>query len=180
MLLCSRVTTATSYSKLALFKFPQTHQPSMLFDAEKRNRLNRIVNFVASVYAPMFLKVHSKPRASDGLENAIFSSDHLLFFSQQDQTLMCGAIKKCFLKHATAWLNPTNVAVSVFGIILLFHFLLFLWRSNLCPRRSILTKCCGCRSHPRSFLFEKSKCEPCLQYCDARFKRSINKSKSYL
>ena len=152
----------------------------MLFDAEKENGLNRIVNFVASVYAPMFLKVCLKPRVPEGSETAIVSRDCLLFFNQQDQTLMCGAIKKCFLKHATAWLNPTNVAVSVFGIILLFHFLLFLRRSNLCPCRSILTKCCGCRSHLRSFLFEKSKCEPCLQYCDARFKRSINKSKSNL
>ena len=43
----------------------------MLFDAEKRNRLERIVNFVASVYAPMFLRVHVKPRASDGPGNKI-------------------------------------------------------------------------------------------------------------
>ena len=87
----------------------------MLFDAEKRNHLEGIVNFVASVYAPMFLRVHLKLRASDGPpENAIFSRHLLLFFNQQDQTLVCQAIKKCFLKHATAWSNPTNVAVSVF------------------------------------------------------------------
>ena len=76
-----------------MFKFPLRHRPSMLFDTKKRNRFERIVKFVASVYAPMFLRVHLKPRASNGTKNAI---------------------KKCFLKHATAWLNPTNVAVSVF------------------------------------------------------------------
>ena len=86
----------------------------MLFDAEKRNHFERIVNFVASVYAPMFLRVHLKPRVPDGSENAIFSRHLLLFFNQQDQTLVCQAIKKCFLKHATAWSNPTNVVVSVF------------------------------------------------------------------
>ena len=53
----------------------------MLFDAEKRYRLERIVNFVESVYAPMFLRVHLKPCASDGLENAILLRN-LLFFNQ--------------------------------------------------------------------------------------------------
>ena len=52
------MTTANGYLRLALFKFPQSHRPSMLFDAETRNRLERIVNFVASVHDPMFLSVH--------------------------------------------------------------------------------------------------------------------------
>ena len=114
MLLYSWVTTATGYLRLAKFEFPQTHRPSMMFDAVKRNRLERIVNFVSSVYAPMFLRVHLKPRVPEGLENAIFSWDLLLFFNQQNQTLECEAIKKCFFKHATAWLNPIYVEVSVF------------------------------------------------------------------
>ena len=71
-LLYSWMTTANGYLRLALFKFPQWHRPSMLFDAEKRNRLERIVNFVASVYAPMFLRVHLKPRTSDGPGNKIY------------------------------------------------------------------------------------------------------------
>ena len=90
------MTTTNGYLNLALFKFPQTHRPSMLFDAEKRNRLERIVNFVASVYAPIFLRVHLKPRASDGPENALFSWNLQLFFDQQDQTLVCEAIKIAF------------------------------------------------------------------------------------
>ena len=59
----------------------------------RKNRFERIVNSVASVYAPMFLRVYLMPRAFDCPENAI---------------------KKCFLKYVTAWLNPTNVAVRVF------------------------------------------------------------------
>ena len=62
----------------------------------------------------MFLRVHLKPRVSDGPESAIPLRDLLLFFNQQDQTLVCEVIKKCSLKHATAGLNPTNVAASVF------------------------------------------------------------------
>ena len=86
----------------------------MLFDAEKRNRFERIVKFIACVYAPMFLRVYLKPRAFKRPENAIFLRDLLIFYNQQNQTLVCKAIKKRFLKHATAWLNPTNVVVSVF------------------------------------------------------------------
>ena len=86
----------------------------MLLDAEKRNRLKQIVNYVAKVYAPMFLRVHLESRAFHGPENAIFLRGLLLFFNKQDQKLECEAIKKCFLKHAAAWLNPTNVAVDVF------------------------------------------------------------------
>ena len=125
MLLYSWITTANGYLRLATFKFPQAHRTSMPFDAEKINRLERIVNFVANVYVPMFLKVHLKPRASEGPENALLLRDLLLFFNQQDQTLVCKAIKKCFLKHAASWLNPTNVAVSVFCDNPPFHFLLF-------------------------------------------------------
>ena len=55
----------------------------MLFDAVKRNRLEGIVNFVASVYAPMFLRVHLKPRVPEGSENAILSKDLLSFFKQK-------------------------------------------------------------------------------------------------
>ena len=94
------------YFRLALFKFLQTHQPSMLFDAEKRNCLERIINFVASVCSPMFLRVHLKPRASDGSENAIFSRDFLLFFNQQDQHWCAKPSKSAFaniLQHSFAF-----------------------------------------------------------------------------
>ena len=56
----------------------------MLFDAEKRNRFERIVNYVAKVYAPMFLRVHLESRAFHGPENAIFLRGLLLFFNKQD------------------------------------------------------------------------------------------------
>ena len=55
-----------------------------------------------------------KPCASDCPKNAIFSRDFMLFFNQQNQTLVCKAIKKCVLKHAAAWSNPTNVGIGVF------------------------------------------------------------------
>ena len=150
--------------------FPQAHRPSMLLMLKKENnRLERNADFVASAYAPMFLRVHLKPRASDGLENARFLRDLPLFFNQQDQTVVCEAIKRFFLKHATTWLNPTNIAGRVFGDNLLFPLSADLARSSLYPRRSTLTKCCGYRSHLRSFFSGKNKCAACLQYCDTRF-----------
>ena len=154
------MTTADGYLRLALFKFPQAYRTPKLFDAEKRNHLKRIVNFVVSVYAPMFLKVYIKQRVSDGPENAMFLGDLPLFFNEQDQTLVCEAIKECFRKHAT-WLNPANVAVSIFCEYLPFLLSAVLARSYLCPPRFTLTKCCGYRSHLRSFFSGKSKYARC-------------------
>ena len=168
------MTRANGYLRLALFKFPQSHRPSMLFDAEKRNRLERIVNFVASVYAPMFLRVHSKPRASDGPGNVIFLRDLLLSFKQQDQTLVCKAIKKCFLAHATAWLNPTNVALSVFSDNPPFPLSAVLSTEHSLPSQVNTHEMLWSRSPLRSFFSEKSKSAPCLQYCHARFWWSID------
>ena len=106
------MTTANGYLRLAILKFPQAHRPSTLFDAKKRNRLERIVDFVASVNAPMFLRIHLKARASDDPENVKFLRDLLSSFNQQDQTLVCEAIKKCFLKLATQ--HPSIQFQSVF------------------------------------------------------------------
>ena len=90
------------------------------------------------------------------------------------RSFCCFSLKKSKHWCATAWLNPTDVAVSVFCDNLSFPLSAVLARSNLCPRRSTLTNCCGCRSYVRLFLSGKSKCRPCLQYCDKRFKRSID------
>ena len=168
------MTTANGYLRLALFKFPQSHRSSMLFDAEKRNRHEKIVNFVARVYAPMFLRVHLKPRASDGPGNVIFLRDLLLSFKQQDQTLVCEAIKKCFLTHATAWLNPTNVALSVFSDNPPFPLSAVLSTEQSLPSQVNTHEMLWSRSPLRSFFSEKSKSAPCLQCCHARFWRSID------
>ena len=90
----------------------------MLFDAEKIYCLERIENFVENVCALMFLRVHLKPCASDGPENAIFLRDLLLFFNQSTRpnTAVRSQQKVIFetCYFATTWLNPTNVAVSGF------------------------------------------------------------------
>ena len=55
--------------RLALFAFGS---PSMSLDVGKINRLRRIVSFVASEHAPMFMRVHVKPRAVNDPGNIIF------------------------------------------------------------------------------------------------------------
>ena len=66
-----------------------------------------------NVYAPMFMRVHFKPRAVNGLGNMIFLRELLLCYQQYDEKLLSAAVKKCFLSHAASWLNTTNVALSV-------------------------------------------------------------------
>ena len=104
------MTTANGYLRLALFAFDS---PSLSLDVDQINRLRRIVSFVTSVYAPMFMRVHLKPRAVNGPGNMIFLRELLLCNQQYDEELLSAAVKKCFLSHAASWLNPTNAALSV-------------------------------------------------------------------
>ena len=101
---------ANGYLRLALFVFGS---PSLLLNVDKIIRLRRIVSFVASVYAPMFMRVHLKPRAVIGSGNMIYLRELLLCYQQCDEELFSAAVKKCFLSHAASWLNPTNVALNV-------------------------------------------------------------------
>jgi len=61
------MTTANGYLSLVLFPIQQ----SELLE-EKKICLQRVVSFIASAYAPMFLRSHLKPRASHGPENVLF------------------------------------------------------------------------------------------------------------
>ena len=68
---------------------------------------------MCNVNAPMFMRVHLKPRAVNGPGNMIFLRELLLCYQQYDEELLSAAVKKCFLSHAASWLNPTNVALRV-------------------------------------------------------------------
>ena len=59
------------------------------------------------------MSVHLKPRAVSGPGNMIFLRELLLCYQQHDEELLNVAVKKCFLSHDAAWMNPTNVALSV-------------------------------------------------------------------
>jgi len=71
-LMYSWMTTTNGYLRLALLKFSPETRPIMILD-DKICRLENIVNFIASVYVLMFLRIHMKPRAPDGPGNMIFN-----------------------------------------------------------------------------------------------------------
>jgi len=75
----SWMTTANGYLRLALLKsFLQKHGhwPTMILDDDEICHLEKIANFIASVYAPMFLRIHMKPPHGTG--NTLFLTELLL------------------------------------------------------------------------------------------------------
>ena len=80
-------------------------------DARQQKIVERITSFIVSVYASAYFRIHFKPRAPDGLGNMIYIRDLILNHKNIDEYIFL-LNKKCFQTHATAWLNPTNVALS--------------------------------------------------------------------
>ena len=57
--------------------------------------------------------IHLKPTASEGHFFTLFQRDILLAYRDIDPEIVNVALKY-FLKHATCWLSPNNVALSVY------------------------------------------------------------------
>jgi len=168
------MTTANGYLRLALFELLQPTGSATKFDDEKKHSLERITSFIASVYAPMFLRVHVKPRAPDGPENAIFLRDLLISYEQHDQNLVNEAIKRSFLAHATTWLNPTNVALSIHSDNPPFPPSAIQSVEQSLPLEVNTQQMLWNRTPLRSFFSAKSKFAPCLVWRDPQFWRSID------
>ena len=58
--------------------------------------------------------IHLKPTASEGPFLTLFQRDILSAYRDIDPEIADVALKY-FLKHATCWLSPKNVALSVHG-----------------------------------------------------------------
>ena len=82
--------------------------------------------------------------------------------------------RKVLLKNAAASLNPTKVALSVFSDNPLFPLSVLFSTEQFLPLPVNTYEMLWDRSSLRSLFSEKRKCAPCLQYSNARFKRSID------
>ena len=165
------MTTANGYRRLALFAFDS---PSMSLDVDKINRLRRIVCFVASVYAPMFKRVHLKPRAVNGPGNVTFLRELLLYYQQYDEELFSAAAKKCFLSHAASWLSPTNVALSVHSDDPSFPITALQSSQQFCHCKYQRKICCGIQKPLKGFFTAESRNAPCVVLREQQFWKAID------
>ena len=61
----------------------------------------------------MFFSTHLNPRARDDPSNMLFWGDLILDFKFGDEVVFERAVKTVFVKHFSAWMSPSNVALNV-------------------------------------------------------------------
>ena len=131
------------------------------------------MSFVASVYAPMFMRVHLKPRAVNGPGNVIFLQE-LLCYQQYNEELLSTAVKKCFLSHAASWLNPNNVALSVHSDDPPFPITALQSSQQSLPLQVPTQNMLWNRKPSKSFFTAESRNAPCVVYREQQFWKAID------
>ena len=71
-----------------------------------------MVSFIVCVYLLAFLAIHLKSSAAEGPSVVLFTRDLLLAYKEVDLPVF-KAIWKHFVQHASQWLSPKNIALSV-------------------------------------------------------------------
>ena len=64
------------------------------------------------MYIPSFFEIHLKPSAAQGPSITLFQRD-LLFAWREIEPELVDVFWKYYVKHASQWLSPKNVALSV-------------------------------------------------------------------
>ena len=85
------LTGANGYMRLLLFCYDSLNE-------RQKDHVKLIVGFVASVYLPMFLKIHLNPAASEGPENMLFCRNLLLSYKEHSEALFETSVKRFFSK----------------------------------------------------------------------------------
>ena len=98
------LTTASGY--LRIFIFGYCVEPAQI------SRLKRMVSFIVCVYLPVFLAIHLKSSAAEGHSVVLFIRDLLLAYKEVDLPVF-EAIWKHFVQHASQWLSPKIIGLSV-------------------------------------------------------------------
>ena len=75
-------------------------------------KLKKIASFIVSVFVPMSFLIHLNPRTTEGPDKMLFLRDVVLDYKRINDELV-EVIRKMFLKHFHAWMNPTNVALNI-------------------------------------------------------------------
>ena len=111
------LTTTSGY--LRMFIFGYCVKPAQI------SRLQHMVSFIVCVYLPAFLAIHLKSSAAEaflaihlkssaaeGPSLVLFTREVLLAYKEVDLPVF-EAIWKHIVQHASQWLSPKNIALSV-------------------------------------------------------------------
>ena len=140
----------------------------------QKKRVEKIVSFAVSVYAPMFLSVHFCPSVPEGPGNMLYCRDLLLSHKSIDDSHFNVNVK-CFIKHACNWLKPTNVALAAYSKNPPYTIQQLSDPSQRLPRRVSTAKLVMQRKPLKAYFTVESKTAPCVVNKDPLFwKRLLN------
>ena len=99
------ITTANGFLRAVIFGAGQ-------ITPDQRARLIKIASYILSVYIPSFFEIHLKLSAAQGPSITLFQRDFLFAWREIELELV-DVLWKYYVKHASQWLSPKNVALSV-------------------------------------------------------------------
>ena len=145
------LTTASGY--LRIFIFGYCVEPAQI------SRLQRMVSFILCVYLPAFLAIHLKSSAAKISSVVLFTRNLLLAYKEVDLPVF-EAIWKLFFWHASQWLSPKNVALSVHAEVP--PYTIDAVKEKAFPKNVDIQQALLKRKQLRDFFTEESKFSPCI------------------
>ena len=147
------VTTANGYLRAVIFGAGQ-------ITPDQRARLIKIASYILSAYIPSFFEIHLKPSAAQGPSITLFQRD-LLFAWREIEPELVDVLWKYYVKHASQWLSPKNVAWSVHANVPPYS-IEAVKTGSLPPQVNIETCLTNRSSNLKHFFTTQSKEAPCI------------------
>ena len=148
------VTTANGYLRMLIFNIGNLSNL-------QRKRLNKIVSFILSVYLPSFIMIHLNPKAAEGPSLTLFQRDLILAYRQLEPDI-ADVVWKYFVPHASKWLSPVNVALSVYAEIPPYSLEAVSSSESFSDSVDIGTLLSDPKQRLRHFFTKQSKEAPCI------------------
>ena len=82
--------------------------------SDQQHKLKKIISYIISGYVPSFIMIHLNPQAAEGPSLTLFQRGLILAYRQLEPDI-ANMVWKYFLPHASKWLSPINVALSVYA-----------------------------------------------------------------
>ena len=136
------------------------------------SRLQHMVSFIVCVYLPAFLANHLKSSAAEGPSVVLFTRDLLLAYKEVDLPVF-ETIWKHFVQHASQWLSPKNIALSMHAEVP--PYMIDAVKEKAFPKNVDIPQALLKRKQLRDFFSEKSKFSPCIAcFLSRMFWKSID------
>ena len=148
------VTTANGYLRMLIFNIGN------LTNAQRTN-LVKIVSFLLSVYVPSFVMIHLNPTAAEGPSLTLFQRDLILAYRKLEPCI-ADVVWKYFVQHASKWLSPKNVALSVYAKVPPFSLEAIRYSESFADAVDVVALLNDPKCRLKHFFTKESKEAPCI------------------